>query len=111
MYKRQAVIAHFVDIPGAQALLAGGQPLARRFGYASEVRLELHHPRPVEEQRFIQASCDIERNERSTRVLTVSLRDEEVKVFPAQLLDGHGQPSWYQGAIGVRSGMKLLPGW
>ena len=79
------VVAHLVDVGGAEALLAAGEPSRRRGLLAHEERLEGHHPGAGEQQRRV-ASGD----ERGRRHVLVALALEVMDECIPDLVAVHG---------------------
>ena len=74
--------ADIFNVAGADALLAGGHPLAGRHLGAGEIGLERRHARVDEQQALV-----ILRHERKALEAQMSLALEEAEIGLAQLVD------------------------
>ena len=84
-----AVVADFVDVTGANALLRGDQIFVRWSRGAKEIRLKLNHARTVEEQAFVQTSGDVDRDQRPRIMDRVPFALKKAEIFFSQLANGH----------------------
>src|SRR5579872_2085300 len=77
------VVAHAVDIAGAEALLDRADARAGRDGGAGEVGLVLLHAGAGEERRFVLDAERIDRHERRRRLIEMAFALKELDVLPA----------------------------
>ena len=93
-----AVVADFVDIARSDALLGGDQSLVGWRCSTEKVGFELDHSCAIKEQAFVQASSDVNGDQRSRIVDRVSFALKEAEIFFSQFANGHRfiLADWYR---------------